>query len=281
MDKPRLYLDYQGQELTVSQASKLTGIPSSTLRKRFASGLRGDELFKPPIHRELTEYDGQLLTLNQLSKKVSIGIKTLTKRYDSGQRDKDLYRPYGTPSDSSSTMKTEYEGELLSLQQISRLSGVSKSTVAKRYREGSRGIELTRKRYADNQILIEYKGDNLTFTELSKVTGTARTTLVGRYKRGYRGTHIINIPSDAKGKRKKKPGRRAEKILHKGSLITFKQLSEVSGMYQTTLRLRYARGLRDEELVATPAQNSYKEVEKPSNFPGIPLACGIDIPTLI
>ena len=70
-----------------------------------------------------------------------------------------------------------------------------------------------------------------------------------RYAKGVRGEDLIK-PADQSLNRHKN----IAKILVNGESLTFAELSEKTDLNEKTLRERYAKGLRDDDLIAPPGK---------------------------
>lgn len=88
---PVILVDYYGKQLTLSELSRITGIPYATLNLRYNKGDIGEELWKP-VEIEV-DYYGKSVTLRELAKITEIKYNTIFARYDNGDRGERLWRP--------------------------------------------------------------------------------------------------------------------------------------------------------------------------------------------
>src|SRR5699024_10116796 len=92
-------------------------------------------------------------------------------------------------------------------------------------------------------------GETKTLVEWSKISGVKIITMRNRYAKGVRGEDLIK-PADQSLNRHKN----IAKILVNGESLTFAELSEKTDLNEKTLRERYAKGLRDDDLIAPPGK---------------------------
>lgn len=92
--KPKIYVMYEGKEISLTELSKITGIKYITLITRFKKGNDLLQEGKRGGHRGSdlkVKYNGKELTLSQLSKITGISLSTLHRRYHKGIRDERLW----------------------------------------------------------------------------------------------------------------------------------------------------------------------------------------------
>jgi hypothetical protein len=83
---------FKGQRTTFAALSRIYGINQTTLRKRYLTGLRDDELVAQGRTNGIT-FKGKETTFKELSKKTGLSVTLLSKRYQDGLRDDELIAP--------------------------------------------------------------------------------------------------------------------------------------------------------------------------------------------
>ena len=80
--RSNVIVEYQGQEMTLIEASERSGINYGTLRQRYRKGEREQKLFRPVLKQQrLVEYNGEAITLKEMSKITGIPFSTLVSRH--------------------------------------------------------------------------------------------------------------------------------------------------------------------------------------------------------
>lgn len=91
--RTNIIVDYQNEQMTLVEASELSGIPYSTLYARWHNGHRGERLYrkveKVPDRIEVT-YKNKNISLTELSLLTGINLNTLRSRYRRGKRGTEL-----------------------------------------------------------------------------------------------------------------------------------------------------------------------------------------------
>ena len=105
-------------------------------------------------------------------------------RYKNGKRGEELWKQ---PKVLNDKIFVEYDGRKVSLQELSKITGIAYSTLHKRYNDGHQGKELYK--LERNKISVNYKGDKITLKELSNRTGISYITLAQRYYNGDKGDY--------------------------------------------------------------------------------------------
>lgn len=105
-----------------------------------------------------------------------------------------------------------FEGEMLTLREISERIGVPTDTIRNRLYNLKMPYEkafspadhrIEHMNEINDPILIEYEGRTVTVTELSEIVGIKRQTILTRYRVGDRGWRLWR-PLDKKGVKKRK-----------------------------------------------------------------------------
>ena len=108
--------------------------------------------------------------------------------------------------------KFPFEGEMLTLKEISERIGVPTDTIRNRLYNLKMPYEkafsptdhrIEHMREINDPILIEYEGRTVTITELSEILGIKRQTILTRYRVGDRGERLWR-PLDRKSKGRKR-----------------------------------------------------------------------------
>ena len=105
-----------------------------------------------------------------------------------------------------------FEGEMLTLREISERIGVPTDTIRNRLYNLKMPYErafspadhrIEHMSEINDPILIEYEGRTVTITELSEIIGIRRQTILTRYRVGDRGERLWR-PLDRKGAKKRR-----------------------------------------------------------------------------
>ncbi len=91
----------------------------------------------------MVEYEGKKMCLSAAAKQAGVSVSSVESRYIKGERGKRLFRPAGVENKSVKYL-VEYNGEKVSLSRASKLSGIPKTTLFRRYNKGDRGERLFR-----------------------------------------------------------------------------------------------------------------------------------------
>lgn len=88
-----VFVEYGGEKISLQEAAERSGIDYTVLKKRWAVGKRGDELFKTKQKPLPTiEYNGEKMTLKLAAKTLGISYSTLYSRYQAGKCGDDLLK---------------------------------------------------------------------------------------------------------------------------------------------------------------------------------------------
>lgn len=80
--RSNVIVEYQGQEMTLIEASERSGIAYGTLAARHQRDGADKELFRPVLKQQrLVEYEGKMITLKELSETTGIPYTTLVSRH--------------------------------------------------------------------------------------------------------------------------------------------------------------------------------------------------------
>ena len=243
----KIYIDYHGKKVTFAELSTLTGISIATLRIRYHRGYQGEELWST---KRLTgkgkgtvcvDYYGDQVTIPELSSITGINDTTLRYRYDKGYRGEELWtekiKHYQRKKVISQKAKiyVEYDGEKVSLYELSKKIGIDYVFLWRRYSKGVRGSQLFQESMK-KEILVDYEGEKINLKELSSRTGIGYSTLHRRYRSGDYGKELWrNLQSE-------------KEIDYQGKIVTLNELSKITNISYDTLLHRYSSGDRGEDL---------------------------------
>ena len=241
----KIYIDYHGKQVTFHELSTLTGISENNLRQRYYLGYRGEKLWSPERFTNngkctiCVDYYGDQVTIPELSSITGINDTTLRYRYDKGYRGEELWtgkiKQYKRKISKKAKIYVEYDGEKVSLYELSKKTGIDYVTLWKRYSKGASGSQLFQKSMG-NEILVDYEGEKINLKELSSRTGICYTTLHRRYRNGDRGKELWrNLQSEME-------------IDYQGKIVTLNELSKITNISYDTLLHRYLNGDRGEDL---------------------------------
>ncbi|ENY87100.1 hypothetical protein HMPREF1094_01991 [[Clostridium] innocuum 2959] len=241
----KIYIDYHGKQVTFPELSTLTGISENNLRQRYYLGYRGEKLWSPERFTNngkctiCVDYYGDQVTIPELSSITGINDTTLRYRYDKGYRGEELWtgkiKQYKRKISKKAKIYVEYDGEKVSLYELSKKTGIDYVTLWKRYSKGASGSQLFQKSMG-NEILVDYEGEKINLKELSSRTGICYTTLHRRYRNGDRGKELWrNLQSEME-------------IDYQGKIVTLNELSKITNISYDTLLHRYLNGDRGEDL---------------------------------
>jgi hypothetical protein len=93
--RSNIKVSFKGQEMTLLEASELSGIKYSALIARWNRGVRPPKLFndvKSAGQKRSVYYNGKDVSLTELSKLTGINLNTLKSRYRAGKRGDDLIK---------------------------------------------------------------------------------------------------------------------------------------------------------------------------------------------
>ena len=265
-NKANIYVDYYGRQVTIPELSKLTGISIATLRDRYNKGHQGEALWSnDPLPKKRSfkiyiDYHGKQVTFPELSKLTGISIATLRDRYNKGHQGEALWSNDPLPKKRSFKIYIDYHGKQVTFPELSTLTGISENTLRYRYDKGYRGEKLwSTKRLPTKRtakIYIDYHGKQVTFPELSTLTGISENNLRQRYYLGYRGEKLWSP------ERFTNNGKCTICVDYYGDQVTIPELSSITGINDTTLRYRYDKGYRGEELWTGKIKQYKRKISK-------------------
>ena len=248
----KIYIDYHGKQVTFPELSTLTGISKTRLKNRYYKGHQGEELWSAkrlPNKRPAKiyiDYHGKKVTFAELSTLTGISETRLKNRYYRGYQGEELWSTKRLTSKGKGTIYVDYYGKQVTFPELSKLTGISIATLRNRYYKGHQGEELWSAKRLPNKrpakIYIDYHGKKVTFAELSTLTGISISTLGIRYHRGYQGEELWST------KRLTGKGKCTICVDYYGDQVTIPELSSITGISDATLRYRYDKGYRGEEL---------------------------------
>lgn len=134
--------------------------------------------------------NGEKKTITEWGRKYNLDPSTIRRRYKKyGMRGTDLLKPLDKKMVIPNIIFVEYNGEKKTLEELSKLTGIKKDTLYRRYTNGMRGAELIKevKKTRDGRVPIrmEYNGKMYTIGELHKQFGFSETTLRRWYNKGF------------------------------------------------------------------------------------------------
>ena len=180
------------------------------------------------------EYKGEMLTFNAIAKKEGLNLSSLKSAYE---RTGDIYKAIELAKERQATFRgnIEYNGELVSLSDISAQINVSLSSLQRAYREMKdiyKAIELSKKRQSARKGMIEYNGETLSINAIAKKEGVSINSL----KRVYKETPNIY---DAVRKTKENQASRRGNIEYNGERLTIAAIARKEGLTDTSLKQTY------------------------------------------
>lgn len=92
----------------------------------------------------IVEYNEEKMCLTDAAQLANLPVKALMTRYARGDRNKHLFRPIEIEGKNTKYW-VEYDGQKVSLSRASKLSGIPKTTLFRRYNKGLRGSKLFKK----------------------------------------------------------------------------------------------------------------------------------------
>ena len=248
--KPRgtlVYYTPENRYISILELSEITGVSRVNLYSRLNKGYTGEELWST---KRLTgkgkcticvDYYGDQVTIPELSSITGISDATLRYRYDKGYRGEELWtgkiQHYQRKKAISQKAKiyVEYDGEKVSLYELSKKIGIDYGFLWKRYSKGVRGSQLFQESMK-KEILVDYEGEKINLKQLASRTGIGYTTLHRRYRSGDCGKELWrNLQSE-------------KEIDYQGKIVTLNELSKITNISYDTLLHRYSSGDRGEDL---------------------------------
>ena len=150
------------------------------------------------------------------------------------------------------------ENRYISIPELSEITGISRVNLYSRLNKGYAGEELwsTKRSTGKGTTRVDYYGKQVTFAELSALTGISANNLRQRYYRGYRGEELTNT------KRLTNNGKGTICVDYYGDQVTIPELSSITGINDTTLRYRYDKGYRGEELWTGKIKQYKRKISK-------------------
>lgn len=98
--RSKIRINYKGEQRTLSEVSKLTGIPYVTLHHRYDVGMTDEQIVKNVNYRRSKnvkssrfEVGDEMLTVSQIAERAGVADTTIYARLNSGIRGLDLLAP--------------------------------------------------------------------------------------------------------------------------------------------------------------------------------------------
>lgn len=144
-------------------------------------------------------------------------------------------------------------GQRYTQQELARKYNMGHKTISYRVNHGWSDEEIIGDAYQNldksRQMSTTIEGETKTLIEWARISGVNIVTLRDRYRRGIRGKELLQ-PANQRYNHHPNP----IKIDVNGDLLSFNELSVRTGINIKTLRERYAKGLRDNDLIAPPGK---------------------------
>ena len=204
---------------------------------------------KEPYRGKLYEYNGGKYTVKELAKKNGLcedTIRAWLKKY--GTTDPEIVKTIKESDKSRYTgKKYEYNGEELTLIQISKKYGIEYGVLKGRIKLGWNVAECIENRNIKNRkkksYLYEYNGEYYTIPELSEKFGLSQTMLRQRLMSGMNLNDAITLPH-AKDT--------VKKFMYQGKKYTMREISDAFGIKLSTVKSRFKKGWKVEQVIKTP-----------------------------
>lgn len=237
-------INFNGEMLAIQTIARKVGIKDAkTLKKYYEQTGDIHEAIKKCKNNKI-EYNGEMLTMNAIATKTGLKGDTLKKYYE---QNGDIYEAIKQCSALRKAMadsKIEYNGEMLTLTEISRKTGPSKTSLKKYLLQTGdiyKAIEMYEQKQQEYEDLkIEYKGEKKFLRTIAKDEGVAETTL-DRYYKKY--GNIDKAVYMAQIKRK-----RNQKIKLQNSSLGLSDLSIILGIKESELINMLNSGMSIEEI---------------------------------
>ena len=220
-----------------------------TPRNCYWDNRRGEKVF---------EIDGVKMNSKKLSEKIGVCTTTILNRA----------RKYGAESDEllckpGDVLKIQnkviYNGEERILKDLLDSNNVTVTAYYWRVNNGwsvEKAIDTpVSKRKMPKKFdrhIFEYKGEEVTIEEIADMIGIKEDTVRSRFYRGMSVEEVINTPLFT---------HTGGKIMfdYKGEKLSTRKLSEKTGLSESLIRTRHARGMTTDEIVNTPLHTHFKK----------------------
>lgn len=150
----KIYYEPEDRYVTLTELAEITKIRRVTIYYRYKKGDRGERLWCPVEEYDsrygnprsiYAEYNNKKVTIRELSELTGLSIKLLNSRYENGDRGEDLIRPVGVHIRTNIPEGyIDYCGDMITLEELSRRTGIKRTTLSMRYKNGDRGERLWR-----------------------------------------------------------------------------------------------------------------------------------------
>ena len=235
---------YNGQILSVNAIAKLEGLTDSALRNRYKEEndiYKAVKLAKEAQQKEkdrITQipYNGQILSLAAIAKLEGISHNNLTKKY---KKANDIYEAVrlakeGKTKQQESVTQLPYNGQILSLNAIAKLEGISGDTLTKKY-EKTNDIHEAVKLAKEAKGTIEYKGEKRTLHAISKLEGVTYKTLTEKYEKTKDIQEAIRLTKEGH----KKAEESISQIPYEDKILSFGAIAKLEKISPDALRNNY------------------------------------------
>ena len=237
-------IDYNGEMLAIQTIAKKEGIKDAKTLKKYYE--QTGDIYKAikKCKNNKVEYNGEMLTMNAIATKTGLKGDTLRKYYEQTGDIYEAVRQCSELRKKQEEAKIEYNGEMLTITEIARRAGPSKTSLKKYYLQTGdiyKAIEMYERKqeeYEDSKI--EYKGERKFLVTIAKDEGVAETTLVRYYKKYGKIDKAVYM---AQIKRK-----RTQKIKLQNSSLGLSDLSIILGIKESELINMLNSGMSIEEI---------------------------------
>ena len=171
---------YNGKMLAMQTIAKEEGIKDAKTLKKYYD--QTGDIYKAikKCQDNKIEYNGEMLTINAIARKTSLKGDTLKKYYEKTGSIYEAVRQCSELRKKQEEAKIEYKGEMLTITEIARRAGPSKTSLKKYYLitgDIYKAIEMYEKKQQEYEALkIEYKGERKFLRTIAKDEGVADYT---------------------------------------------------------------------------------------------------------
>lgn len=237
-------IDYNGEKLAIQTIAKKEGIKDAKTLKKYYEQTRDIYKAIKKCKNNKIEYNGEMLTMNAIATKTGLKGDTLKKYYEQTGDIYEAVRQCSELRKIKEEAKIEYNGEMLTITEIAKKAGPSKTSLKKYYLitgDIYKAIEMyeqKQQQYEDSKI--EYKGERKFLRSIAKDEGVAETTLVRYYKK-YGSIEKAVYMAKIKSKR-------TQKIKIQNTSLGLSDLSIILGIKESELINMFNSGMSVEEI---------------------------------